>query len=114
MPVSGPVKTGVEITSVEPTTEGFIVRFRHQGRDATIIAERVANGAGRMADGEDLDLQAGNVRRDGERILVGQSLRGVSNPKVYVAGDPLWSTPHLSPVATYEGQRHASRTWISR
>ena len=31
-------------------------------------------------------------------------LRSTSNPKVHVAGDALWSSAQLSPIATYEGR----------
>ena len=31
-------------------------------------------------------------------------MRSVSNGDVYVAGDALWSSPQLSPIATYEGR----------
>jgi glutathione reductase (NADPH) len=98
------VETGVEVLSIEPTSVGFAVRYR-RGRDHLIArAERVANGAGREADLEGLDLAVGQVQHEGPRISVDIGLRSVSNPRVYVAGDALWSSPQLSPVATYEGQ----------
>ena len=33
-----------------------------------------------------------------------EHLASVSNPRVYVAGDALWSSAQLSPVASYEGR----------
>jgi glutathione reductase (NADPH) len=42
------------------------------------------------------------VHREG-RIEIDEHLRSRSNPDVYVCGDAVWSSPQLSPVATYEG-----------
>jgi glutathione reductase (NADPH) len=50
-----------------------------------------------------LDLAAGDVRHDKGRIAVDDYLRSASNPAVHVCGDVLWSSPQLSPIATYEG-----------
>jgi len=68
------------------------------------VGERVANRAGRIADLDGLDLDAGGIGHDGTKIAVDSYLRSRSNPAVYVAGDALWSSPQLSPVATYEGR----------
>src|SRR5260370_22934672 len=37
-------------------------------------------------------------------MLVDEFLRSTANPAVHVCGDALWSSPQLSPIATYEGQ----------
>jgi glutathione reductase (NADPH) len=98
------VETGVEVLSIELTNDEFVVRYRRGSDHLTARAERVANGAGREADLDGLDLTAGRVQHDSAAISVDTGLRSVSNSRVYVAGDALWSTPQLSPVATYEGQ----------
>ena len=98
------ILTGVEIKAIAPAGNRLEVRFVHDGQEKTLSAERVANGTGRIADLDDLDLAAGGVEHDGLRIAVDASLRSVSNPDVYVAGDALWSSAQLSPVATYEGR----------
>ena len=65
----------------------------------------VANGAGRIAAVEDLDLEAGGIDHDGFVIGVDEFLRSRSNPDVFVAGDALaLQGPQLSPVASYEGR----------
>jgi glutathione reductase (NADPH) len=80
------------------------VTFGQDSAARSIEADRVVNGAGRIADVDTLDLEAGNVRlRDG-RIELDGTMRSASNPAVYVCGDALWSSPQLSPVATYEGR----------
>jgi glutathione reductase (NADPH) len=80
------------------------VRYVHEAREATIDADRVINGAGRIANVDALDLDAGGVRHDGIRIEVDACLRSVSNPSVWVCGDALVGSPQLSPLATYEGE----------
>jgi len=69
-----------------------------------VTADRVVNGAGRVANVDSLDLEAGNVDHDGVRILVDSTLRSTSNPGVWVAGDALVGSAQLSPIATYEGR----------
>ena len=98
------ILTGVEIEEIAESGGGLEVRFMHEGERKALTAARVANGAGRIPDVEDLDLHAGEIEHEGTRIAVDETLRSVSNPDVYVAGDALWSTAQLSPVATYEGK----------
>ncbi|MCP4389271.1 MAG: NAD(P)/FAD-dependent oxidoreductase, partial [Gammaproteobacteria bacterium] len=50
----------------------------------------------------DLNLEAAKVKHDGIRIEVDATLRSVSNPAVWVAGDALVHSAQLSPLATYE------------
>jgi glutathione reductase (NADPH) len=57
-----------------------------------------------VADLDGLDLDAGGIGHDGAKVAVDEHLRSRTNPAVYVAGDALWSSPQLSPLATYEGR----------
>jgi glutathione reductase (NADPH) len=98
------VRTGVKITRIEPAERGHRVVFTEGGAERSIEAERIINGAGRVADVDGLDLDAAGVKREDGRLVVDEFLRSVSNPKVHVCGDALWSSPQLSPIATYEGQ----------
>ncbi len=97
--------SGAKVNRIEAHgPRGFVVSYEHQGAERTIEADRVVNGAGRIADVDTLDLAAGNVRlRDG-RIELDAYMRSASNPAVHVCGDALWSSPQLSPIATYEGR----------
>jgi glutathione reductase (NADPH) len=61
------------------------------------------NGAGRVANVDQLDLAAAAVHHAEGRIEVDAFLRSVSNPRVYVCGDVVPNSPQLSPIATYEG-----------
>ena len=98
------VKTGVEVTEIAPMNDRLRVRYVHDGADAEIDAERVVNGTGRIANVDDLDLEAGGINHDGIRIEVDACMRSISNPSVWVCGDALVSSAQLSPLATYEGQ----------
>ncbi len=66
-------------------------------------AERVVNGAGRIANLDGLDLTAGNVTADRQTITLDAHLRSASNPAVYVCGDAVAGHAQLSPIATHEG-----------
>ena len=98
------IKTGVTVSEIAEAGGRLSVRHEHDGAETVIEADRVVNGAGRVANVDGLDLDAANVRHDGIRVEVDPSLRSVSNPAVYVCGDALVGTAQLSPIATYEGQ----------
>ncbi|MCZ6883540.1 MAG: NAD(P)/FAD-dependent oxidoreductase, partial [Gammaproteobacteria bacterium] len=98
------MKTGVEVQEIEKIDGKLRVNYLHQGKQQSIDASRVVNGAGRIANVADLNLDAANVRYDGIRIEVDEYLRSVSNPAVWVAGDALVTSAQLSPIATYEGR----------
>ena len=97
------VRTEVKINRIAPSNGRFKVTFEAGGKEETVEADRVVNGAGRVADVDTLDLAAGQVTEERGRIKVDAHLRSESNPAVHVCGDALWSSPQLSPIATYEG-----------
>ena len=79
--------------------------FEHDGKEQTVEADVVANGSGRVADVDELDLEAAGVEHDRHVIKLDEHLRSVSNLDIYVAGDAnAQARPQLSPVATYEGR----------
>lgn len=98
------ILTGVEVREVAHAGSRLRVGYCQQGAERSIEADRVVNGAGRVANVAGLDLEAGGVRYDGVRIEVDPYLRSVSNPAVWVCGDALVGSAQLSPLATYEGQ----------
>ena len=97
------IHTGVKVERIEQAGARLRVVF-DDGQSRTIEADRVINGAGRVANVEGLELEAGNVEHDRGRVAVDESLRSTSNPKVHFCGDVLWTSPQLSPIATYEGR----------
>ena len=98
------IHTGVEVSGIAPSGGELTVRFTQGGKEMSVTAAKVANGAGRVPDVDNLGLDAAGVERDGFRLVVDSNLRSVSNPNVYAAGDVLSNAPQLSPVASYEGR----------
>ncbi len=98
------VETGIEVERIERAGEQLEVCYRHDGKTRRIGAERVVNGAGRIADVDELDLATAGIEHDGIRIEVDEYLRSTSNPAVWVCGDALVGSAQLSPLATYEGR----------
>jgi len=97
------IYTDVRIEAVERQALAMAVSFSHGGFTKMVRAEVVANGAGRVADIDDLDLAKAGIERDGRGIITDAYLR-TSNPDVFVAGDAVAASPQLSEVATYEGK----------
>jgi glutathione reductase (NADPH) len=98
------VHTGVKVLRVERAQGGKLrTVFEANGKEHAVEADRVVNGAGRIANVDRLDLDKGGIEHDGFRIAVDDFLRSTSNPAVFVCGDALTGVPQLSPVATYEG-----------
>lgn len=97
------VKTAVGVKRIERIDRRLRVVFDHDGAEHTMEADRVVNGAGRVANVDTLDLAAGQVEHSNGRIAIDGHLRSISNPNVYVCGDAVPSSPQLSPIATYEG-----------
>jgi len=97
------VKTDVSVKHIERMSGRLRVVFTHGGAEYAAEADRIVNGAGRIADVDSLDLAAGNVEQTNGRVTVDRYLRSTSNPNVHVCGDALPISPQLSPLATYEG-----------
>src|SRR5215471_8854157 len=97
------IHAGVEIRRVERAGDRLRIVYREGGSERTVEAERVVNGAGRVADVDGLDLAAGNVALERGQIALDASLRA-SNTSVHACGDAVATSPQLSPIATYEGR----------
>lgn len=97
------VRTGVAVNRIEPSNNRLRVVFTHEGAERSLEADRVVNGAGRVANVDGLDLATGNVDHANGRVAIDSFLRSISNPLVYVCGDAVPTSPQLSPIATYEG-----------
>lgn len=97
------VRTGVSVQRVERADERLRVIYSHDGAEHAAEADRVVNGAGRIANVDGLDLAVGQVEHNNGRVSVDRYLRSTSNPNVYVCGDAVPVSPQLSPIATYEG-----------
>ncbi len=98
------VHTGVKVLGIEAEGDRVAVHIEVDGETRRLVADRVVNGAGRVANVDSLNLEAAGVEHDGVAIKLDKALRSVSNPRVYVAGDALVQSPQLSPLATWEGR----------
>lgn len=98
------VHTGVKVKRVEKTNKRLRTVFEVGGKEMGVKSDRVVNGAGRIANVAQLDLDAGKIAHEGFRVAVDETLRSTSNPSVYLCGDVLSGPPQLSPIATYEGR----------
>jgi glutathione reductase (NADPH) len=93
----------VKVHRIEKSCGRLRVVYEDGGTERAVEADRVVNGAGRVANVDGLDLEAGDVEHDRGRIALDEHLRSKSNTAVYAAGD-LLASPQLSPIATYEGR----------
>jgi glutathione reductase (NADPH) len=97
------VRTAVTVSKIQPANGRLRVTFVHDGAEHVLEADRVVNGAGRIANVDTLCLEAGNVAHANGRVSIDAHLRSTSNPIVHVCGDAVPTSPQLSPIATYEG-----------
>jgi glutathione reductase (NADPH) len=98
------IHTGVDVRRIERSGDRLRVVYEEGGSERTAEAERVVNGAGRVANVAGLDLAAGNVTAEHGRIAHDPYLRSTSNGAAYVCGDIVAEHAQLSPIATYEGR----------
>ena len=98
------VHAGVKVARVEKSGNQLRTVFGANGKERSVVSDRVVNGAGRIANVDHLDLDAGGVGHDGFRLVVDEYLRSTSNPAICACGDVLSGPPQLSPLATYEGK----------
>lgn len=96
--------TGVEVKAIDRVQGRLRVTYSADSVERFVDADRVINGAGRIANVKGLDLVAGQIRHDDIRIEVDGYLRSISNPAVWVCGDALVGPPQLSPLASHEGR----------
>lgn len=98
------IETSVTIERIEKLRDGFSISYRSDGASDLVRSERVANGAGRVADLAGLDLAAAGITVERGHVELDATLRSVENRDVFFAGDAIPGRPQLSPLATYEGR----------
>jgi len=100
------VKTRVE--AIETREDAFVVHATSDAGPVAIEADMVVHSAGRVADIDELDLEAAGVEHDKRGIVVNEYMQSVSNPAVYAAGDVAKGGLPLTPVASFEAHIAAS------
>ena len=98
------IHTGVDVWRIERSGVRLRVVYEEGGSERTVEAERVVNGAGRVANVAGLDLAARGVQVEHGRIAYDPYLRSTSNEAVYACGDVVTEHAQVSPIATYEGR----------
>jgi len=88
------------VKSIAHESGRFVVKASTEGTEEIIETDLVVHGAGRVANIDDLNLDAANIKREKKGISVNQYLQSVSNASVYSAGDSAASGGlPLTPVA---------------
>jgi glutathione reductase (NADPH) len=96
------VELGVEVRGVEARGAPLVVHGVQAGTERAFETDLAVHGAGRIPDLDDLDLDAGGVKRERRGVSVNQFLQSVSNPAVYAGGDAAASGPPLTPKADHD------------
>jgi glutathione reductase (NADPH) len=100
------LQLGREVAAVIERDGGtYHVQLSAGGPHDVISADLVVHGAGRVADIDDLALDAAGIDASSRGVVVNEYLQSVSNPAVYAAGDAADTDgPKLTPVAGYHGR----------
>jgi len=96
------IELDFEVQAVDGEGEKLIVRGVQQGEKRSFGTNLAVHSAGRVPDLDDLDLDAGGVKREKGGIAVNQFLQSVSNPAVYAGGDAAAGGPPLTPKADHD------------
>ena len=93
------------VEGISRTAAGLTVEASSPAGSQSLEADLVVHGAGRVAEIDDLDLAAAEIKRGKRGILVNQYLQSTSNSAVYAAGDAAETAGKpLTPVAALEGR----------
>lgn len=96
---------GGKVTAVSKQAEEMRVSFEKDGETHDVATQLVVHGAGRTPNLSQLNLPDGEVEFSGDGIVVDSSMRSVSNPHVFAAGDCVASQlPRLTPVANEQAR----------
>jgi glutathione reductase (NADPH) len=96
------VELGIEVRGVDAAGDSLVVRGVQQGVERSFETDLAVHGAGRVPDLDDLDLDAGAVKREKRGVTVNQFLQSVSNPAVYAGGDAAANGLALTPKAEHD------------
>lgn len=99
------VNCEAEVCGVQRNGEEFVVEYSTPDGKKTIACDTVVHAAGRVANIEDLNLQAIGVEVGKRGIKVNEYMRSVSNPNVFAVGDCAdTGAPNLTPVSANEAR----------
>lgn len=98
------VRTGADVTSVERSEGGYLVRANGPAGEMTLETDLVVHAAGRAPALDALDLDAAGVTHENGRLVLNEYLQSVSNPAIYAAGDAAEMGPPLTPVSSHDAK----------
>ena len=96
------VELDTEVRGVDAHADHVTVLGVRGGQPRRFETDLAVHAAGRVPDIDDLDLDAGGVKRDQRGIVVNDYLQSVSNPAVYAGGDAAANGPPLTPKADHD------------
>ena len=98
------VRVNVDVRGIEPTPDGVRVTGVRAGEEFVLECDAAVHAAGRVADLDRLDLDAGGVDRTKKGVAVNEFFQSRSNAGVYAVGDCAdgGGLP-LTPTASAEG-----------
>jgi len=97
--------TTVGISGIEGVDSGHRIQLDTPNGPATIDADLVVHGAGRVPHLSTLGLDTAGVASTEHGVAVAAHLQSTTNPVVYAAGDAAHTDgPPLTPVAVFEGK----------
>jgi glutathione reductase (NADPH) len=93
------------VNGLEDRGDRVVVHAIESGRDVAFETDAAIHGAGRVADIDELDLEAASIERGTTGVRVNEFLQSTTNQAVYAAGDAAagGGLP-LTPVAGTEGE----------
>ncbi|MGD9919995.1 MAG: NAD(P)/FAD-dependent oxidoreductase [Pseudorhodoplanes sp.] len=98
------VRTDAEVTSIEKSDGGYLVRANGPAGETALEADLVIHSAGRAPALDGLDLKTAGVRHENGRLVLNKYLQSVSNPAIYAAGDAAQMGPPLTPVSSHDAK----------
>lgn len=98
------VEVETEVQGLERRDDHLSVRAMARGAEQRFDGDVVVHAAGRIPEIDDLDLEAGGVKREKRGVVVNDYLQSVSNLAVYAAGDAAANGPPLTPKAAHDAE----------
>ncbi|GAB3529350.1 dihydrolipoyl dehydrogenase family protein [Arthrobacter monumenti] len=103
------VQRRTSVTGITQTSSGYTIHTDTAGTPASLQADLIVHGAGRVSELARLDLEAGDVKYAEKGIEVAGHLQSTTNSAVYAAGDAADTAGlPLTPVAVIEAKVAAS------
>jgi glutathione reductase (NADPH) len=97
------IHTGMTACMAE-SLGGEYITYGKAGCAEAFRSDLIVNASGRLADLDELDLDAGRVARGEHGVSVNEFLQSVTNPRVFAVGDACDSPYQLSTVADMEAE----------